>query len=214
MAIRRRHSNPLGLGGPEPIAHTRPKTPHPLRRAVIAVLLALLVVAWFRYDPLAAPGAATECPPQATVVPAVRFSDADAAQFPDRSGICVVRNVNGTRATVSVVVRNEGPVGVDVTGARLSNVPGVFAVERVAVGPAGAASSRGLQPLDGSAPVPGGAARLVAVTVTLPRCEGVDRGQVVTLEALPLRASVLGLPRDVDVRLDPVVRLQAEGCPP
>lgn len=213
--MRRRRSNTLGLGGPEPIARYRPKRPHPLRRALIAVVVVLAVVVWIRYDPLTAADQGTDCPPVATTIPAARFGDADAEQFADRRAICVVRNVDATQATITVAVRNDGPVGVDLTGARLSSVPGVFGVDRMAVGPVGDGEDAGeLEALNGSAALPGDSTRLVAVTVSLPACGQVDRGRVVTLAELPLRASVLGLPRDVDVTLDPVVRLQTEACPP
>lgn len=211
--MRRRQHNTIGLGGPAPIDQPRSRTPHPLRRALIAVAVIALVVAWMRYDPLAPTDVATECPPSATSIPAARFGSADAEQFPDRTGLCVVRNVDTTRATIITRVRNDGPVGVELTGARLSNVPGVFDIQQVAVGPADAAGERRPTAIDGSAPVPGGATRRVAVTVSLPACAEVDRARVVTLSQLPLRATVLGLPRDVDVRLDPVLRLQAETCP-
>lgn len=212
--MRRRSPNTLGLGGPEPVSRPRPKAPRPLLTALVAVAVAGLVVAWMRYDPITEPGPAPACPEAATERPAAAFSDADAEQFPDRSAICVLRNVDTTRVTVGTYIANEGPVGVRLTGVRVSGVPGVFEVEQIALAPADAPINlERAEPVDGSASLPGDTARLLAVTVALPDCETVERPRVVTLPELPLRARVLGLPRDVDLRLDPVVRLQAERCP-
>jgi hypothetical protein len=212
--MRRRAPNTLGLGGPEPLSRPRPRAPRPLLTAVVALALAGFVIAWMRYDPIEEPGPAAPCPEAAAEVPAADFSDADAEQFPDRSAICVLRNINTTRATLGTYIANSGPVGVRLTGVRVASVPGVFEIEELALAPADAPLDRErAEPVDGSVRLPGGSARLLALTVSLPDCATVGRPRVVTLPELPLRARVLGLPRDVDLRLDPVVRLQAEFCP-
>lgn len=216
--MRSRSDGPTGLSGlagRAPLHDPRPKAPRPLRTIIIAVAVLAAVVAWMRYEPLTDADASFACPAEAQQIPASRFSDADAEQFPDRSAICVVRNVDSTRATFVAAVRNDGPVAARLTGLRLSGVPDVFEVERVAVAPSDAPlAPERAQPIGDSARLPGNSTRALAVTVALPDCGRVERARVVTLADLPLRARVLGLPRDVDVQLDPVLRLQAELCPP
>lgn len=216
--MRSRHDGPTGLGGlggPGPVHDPRPKAPRPLRTIVVAVVVLAAVIAWMRYEPLDDAGASFACPDDTQEIPASRFSDADAEQFPDRTAVCVARNVHTTQPTFVAAVRNDGLVAARVTGLRLSGVPDIFDVERVALAPAEAPLNPDrAEPIDGSARVPGDSTRVLTVTVTLPECQQVERARVATLAELPLRARVLGLPRDVDVRLDPVLRLQAEMCPP
>lgn len=216
--MRSRHDGPTGLGGlggPGPVHDPRPKAPRPLRTIVVAVVILAAVIAWMRYEPLADAGASFACPDDTHEIPAARFSDADAEQFPDRTAVCVARNVNTTRTTFVAAVRNDGPVGARVTGLRLSGVPDVFDVEHIALAPAEAPLDPDrAETIEGSARLPGDSTRVLTVTVALPECRQVERARVATLSELPLRARVLGLPRDVDVRLDPVLRLQAELCPP
>lgn len=219
--MRSHHDGPSGLGrlgdlgGPGPLHDPRPKAPRPLRTIVIAVAVLALVVAWMRYEPLEDAGASFACPAESQEIRASRFSDADAEQFPNRTAVCVVRNVDTTRATFVAAVRNDGWMAARLTGLRLSGVPDIFDVEGVGLAPSEAPlDPEEAEPLEGSARLPGDSTRVVTVTVTLPACGQVERARVVTLSELPLRARVLGLPRDVDVRLDPVLRLQAELCPP
>lgn len=213
-----RSDGPTGLGslgGRGPLHDPRPKPPRPLRTIVIAVAILVAVVAWMRYEPLEDADVSSACPAETQEIPAARFSDADAEQFPDRTAICVVRNVDTTRATLAAAVRNDGPVAARVTGMRLSGVPEVFEVQRVAMAPSEAPLNPDrAEPIGDSARLPGNSVRVLTVTVALPDCRRVERARVATLADLPLRARVLGLPRDVDVRLDPVLRLQAEFCPP
>lgn len=207
--MRRPRHDPVGIGGPGALADPRPRAPRPVRTALVAAAVLVMVVAWVRYLPLEG-GPATSCPEGAEATPAGQLTAADREAFGERSGLCLVRNVNTSETTVTAVVRNDGPVAAHVTGVRLDGVRGLFDVEGGRLGPGDA--SRG-EPLDGSPRVPGDSERTLAVTFSLPACEQVEQSRVVTFDELPVRVRLLGLPRDLDLPLDPVLRVQSEACP-
>lgn len=210
-----RRDESIGLGGPSPVNDPRRKGPRPLRTLIVALAILAVAVAWMRYEPFDGAETSFACPDDTREIPAAHFDDGDAEEFPDRTAVCVVRNVDTTRATFVTAVRNDGPLAASLTGLRLSGVPDVFDIEELGVAPLDdpLAADRA-EPFDGAARVPGDSARVLTVTVSLPSCRRVESARVATLSELPLRARVLGLPRDVDVRLDPVLRMQAEFCPP
>lgn len=211
--MSRRRDGSLGLGGPSPIRDPRPKAPHPLRTTLIALAVLGLAVLWARYAPLEA-GPPTTCPPDAEEIGTGQLTMTDMEEFGDRSGLCLIRNVNTTRTTITTVIRNDGPIGARLTGARLSGVADLFDVEAIAVGRSQAPlDPEQAEPLEGSVLVPRHSERVVTMTVSLPPCDQVERPRVATFSELPLRARVLGLPRDVDLPLDPVLRMQSEACP-
>lgn len=203
----------LDLGGPPLRSSGQRRAPHPVRTALIALGVLGLVVLWARYAPLEA-GRPTDCPPGTEEVPTTQLDPRDYEEFGDRAALCAIRNVHETDVVVTASVRNTGPIGVRVTGLRLSGVPGVFHVEALAALPADDPTDVAAAEPFTSLRIPGGEERVIAVRLALPHCENVDRARVATFPELPLRGRVLGLPRDVDLALDPVVRLEAEPCPP
>jgi len=210
----RRRERVVGIGDPDPIEDPRPTPPRPWRPALALLAVLVVGVVWATYDPVE-PGGPTVCPAGSEEVPAGAFDDADAADFPDRTAICVVRNVTAEETEVTVAIRNDGPVAIDVSAERFAGAPDVFEVDEVAAAPADAADPvAAAEPVDGELTVPGDSEAVLVIALALPDCEAVDRPRVATFPELPLRATVLGLPRDIDLPLDPVLRVQAEECPP
>ncbi len=209
----RRRERVVGIGDPDPIEDPRPKPPKPWRPALALVVVVVVGVVWATYDPIE-PGGPTVCPAGSEEIPAGAFDDADAADYPDRSAICVVRNVTAEETEVTVAVRNDGPVAVELSVDRFAGAPGVFEVDEVTAAPAEADDPvAAAEPFD-DLTVEGESEVVLVIALALPACEAVERARVATFPELPLRAQVLGLPRDVDMRLDPVLRVQAEECPP
>ena len=144
-----------------------------------------------------------------------RGHDPDPEQPGDDAVVCAVANRDTTRAEFSTTAYNGGllPVRVTEVGLR-GEIQGVVTVDEVLMGPEN--NQRGdvdadLVPFEPFRLRPGDE-RLVWVRATLPSCEEARRDRVLLFRDVPLRASVLGLPRNSSAPLDPPVRMIVERC--
>jgi hypothetical protein len=186
----------------------RERSARPLLVGVLAVLLVALAVWWIRYDPVVT-GTPVACPSGSVEV------DAGDVGADDPGTVCAVTNRDATLIAVHAPVRNGGVVPVRIRDVRLrGEVAMVMVVEKVSMWPTNDASPTQAEPLVPFAPfgLGPGEERLLELTASLPACEEVTTGRVATLRQLPLRSSVLGLPRDSHVALDPPMRLLVEPC--
>lgn len=199
----------------------------------MGLLLAIVVVAWIRYQPLTAAAAVPACPAGAEQVSApgappdraaagqrdggTREGGQDPAALqglPAAGSRCVV--VTGRqRRTIRFggPVRNDGPLGVRVTAVRIpEDERGILTVTGVDVTAPDAAPPPG--PALGLRPfrLAGGDLRSVWVSAEIAACEEVTRPVALAFEHLPLRVRVFGLPRDAAVPLPAALYVVAEPC--
>jgi hypothetical protein len=185
------------------------RRPRPVLLGLLAVVVLLLVVAWIRYDPMERGGAGS-CPEGSREMPV-----GDPAEPGDDAVVCAIGNRDSTTAEFSTTAYNSGLLPVRVTDVALRDeIQGVLTVDEILMWPEN--NQRGdvdadLVPFEPFRLGPGDE-RLVWVRATLPECEQAPRDRVLLFRDLPLRASVLGLPRDSDVPFDPPVRLIVERC--
>jgi hypothetical protein len=183
------------------------RRPHPLLFGLLGLVVLLLVIAWIRYDPVER-GSVSACPEGSQEVPVGQTSGDDAL-------VCAVSNRDTTAVGFGTAAYNGGLVPVRVTGVRLQEaVQGVFQVEDILTWPRN--DQRGdvdadLVPFEPFRLAPG-EERMLWVEASLPSCEEAPRERVLLFRELPLRTSVLGLPRDSAVAIEPAVRVIVEGC--
>jgi hypothetical protein len=183
------------------------RRPRPVLLAFLGLLALVLVVAWIRYDPVQRGGAGT-CPDASQEMPVGDDPGDDAV-------VCAVTNRDATTVEFSTTAYNGGLLPARVTEVALrGDVEGVLEFEDVLMWPAN--NQRGdvdadLVPFEPFLLGPGDE-RLVWVSAALPSCEEATRDRVVLFREVPLRTTVLGLPRDSHVSLDPPVRVIVERC--
>jgi hypothetical protein len=188
------------------------RRPHPVILGVLSLAVLLLLILWIRYDPIER-GTVGACPEGSHEVPAGGAPDED---MPDEDTlVCAVSNRDTTTVELATSAYNGGLVPVRVTDVRLpEEIQGVFEVEDVLMWPRN--NQRGdvdtdLVPFEPFRLAPGDE-RMLWVQGALPACEAAPSDRVLLFRVLPVRTSVLGLPRDSEVPLDPAVRVIVERC--
>lgn len=184
------------------------RRPHPVLAGTLAVVVLLLVVAWIVYDPVEA-GDVSVCPPNSSEVPA------DEAGEDAEDTVCSVSNLDTRSIEFAASAYNAGLVPVRVTEVGLrGEIQGVFTVDEVLMWPEN--DQRGdvdadLVPFEAFR-LPPGDERLVWVRASVPDCADAPRDRVLLFRELPLRTTLLGLPRDSGVPLGPAIRVIVERC--
>jgi hypothetical protein len=185
------------------------RRPRPVLLGMLGLIVLVLVVAWIRYDPIERGGAGS-CPEASQEMPV-----GDPEHPGDDAVVCAVANRDTTTAEFSTTAYNSGLLPVRVTEVALrGEVQGVVTIDEVLMWPEN--NQRGdvdadLVPFEPFRLRPGDE-RLVWVRASLPSCEDAGRDRVLLFRHLPLRASVLGLPRDSEAPLEPPVRVIVERC--
>jgi hypothetical protein len=129
--------------------------------------------------------------------------------------VCTVANRDTTSVEFSTAAHNGGLLPVRVTEVALrGDIQGVVTIDEVLMWPGN--NRRGdvdadLVPFEPFRLGPGDD-RLLWVRASVPPCEDAPRDRVVLFRDVPLRTSVLGLPRDSRAPLDPPVRVIVERC--
>lgn len=206
--MRRQRSELAGIADVQrPIEDERP--PRPLLLGLLAVLVLVVVVLWFRYDPLER-GAVTVCPEASRETP-LGEPDDPAGELV----VCTVSNRDASTIEFATTAANGGLVPVRIRSITLGpQIDGVLTVDELLMW------SANNQRVDVEAelvvfePFTLGPSdeRLLWVRAALPDCADAPRDRVLLFRELPVRASVLGLPRDGQIPFDPPVRVIVERC--
>ena len=183
------------------------RRPRPLLLGLAGLVVLTLVIVWIRYDPVERGGAGT-CPEGSQEVPVGDEVGGEAV-------VCAVSNRDTTTVSFSTSAYNGGLVPVRVSAVTLrSDVEGLLDVEEILTWPEN--NHRGEVDADLVPFEPfrlgAGDERLLWVQAAVPSCETAPRERVLLFREVPLRTSVLGLPRDSHVPLDPPVRVIIERC--
>lgn len=189
----------------------RRRRPRPLLLGTVAVVALAAIIAWTRYDPVV--GGSTGWCPDGSVL--VADDGAAAATSEASATVCTVASTDHESVAFATTVRNDGLLPVWVRSTRLrGEIEGVLRVDGVRMAARNDVrdpTSRELVPFRAFRLGPG-EERLVEVTGTLIPCEETASARAATFRFLPLRTTLLWLPRDSQAPFDPPVRLIAEPC--